>query len=31
MKLPLISASVLVYVVLAAAWICNTVEQIPLF
>jgi len=31
MKLQLISASVLVYVVLATAWICNTVEQIPLF
>lgn len=31
MKLQLIAASVLVYVVLAAAWICNTIGQIPLF
>ena len=31
MKLQLISAAVLVYVVLAAAWICNTAAQIPLF
>lgn len=31
MKLQLISASVLAYTVLAAAWICNTIEEMPLF
>ena len=31
MKLQRISASVLAYTVLAAAWICNTIEEMPLF
>lgn len=31
MKLPLISVSILAYVLLASAWICKTVESTPIF